>query len=313
MNSRTPGPYGAHPWGVTANCKTPGPTGKNDYADPTAWLRGGPSIVEDFLREILSTFRKSVEMLTGDTPGSLGVNDHSARLCQPSTIELPGGVVVPSAGRPVAAGPLEVAEGQVTFDAEGQEAASSPYFSRKVHWPGNAESGVTIGRGYDMGNRSKTEVQTDLISAGLVLSKAQAFAEGAGKKGSHAKKFVDDNRESLGEISQEVQKKLFENIYPSYVARAQVNYNSWTVDSGGAPLPGKVEWDLLHWAIRDILVDFVYQGFTKGPNPMVKGMRNDFDELIAYIKGNATLQQYEEGRGRVKYLEANRGPGPVTG
>jgi len=45
----------------------------------------------------------------------------------------------------------KVKKGQVTFDAEGTDIESSKYFSRVIHWPGNALSRVTIGRGYDMG------------------------------------------------------------------------------------------------------------------------------------------------------------------
>ena len=53
---------------------------------------------------------------------------------------------------------LIVESGQVTFDAEGNDIESSRYFSRVIHWPGNTESGVTIGRGYDMGNRTKAKL-----------------------------------------------------------------------------------------------------------------------------------------------------------
>lgn len=48
--------------------------------------------------------------------------------------------------------------GQITFAAEGNNITSSPFFSRVVHWPGNSSSGVTLGRGYDMGSRSESEI-----------------------------------------------------------------------------------------------------------------------------------------------------------
>ncbi len=196
-------------------------------------------------------------------------------------------------------GRLTVTQGQITFDAEGNDSPASSYFSRQIHWPGNTQSGVTLGRGYDMGNRTKQAVKQNLVDAGMVVAIAEQFAAGAGQKGSAARKFVDENRDKLGVISHEIQQQLFNNIYPEYVTRARENYIHWTKHE-----TDKVNWDRLEPAIRDVLVDFVYQGFTKGPNPMKKGMRNDLDELIAYVETNPTIQQYEAGRNRAGYLRA---------
>ena len=62
---------------------------------------------------------------------------------------------------------LKVPYGQLTFDVEGNDIEDSSkaghrYFSRVVHWPGGA-SGVTIGRGYDFGQRPTPD--TDLSAA----------------------------------------------------------------------------------------------------------------------------------------------------
>ncbi len=288
MASRKPGPADFNPLADPVNCKTPGPLGMNDYADPSSWLsQGGCQL--------------------GDTPGPLGVGDHAdpflgTKIGQPIAAAAPA----PAAAAAPAAGPLQVSQGQVTFDAEGNDISTSPYYSRVISWPGTALSGVTLGRGYDMGGRTEAGVAADLVAAGMAQDKADEFAKGAGKKGDDAKKFVADNKEKLGEITQEVQKKLFENIYPTYVESAKANYDKWTKGDDANPLAGKVEWDKLEQAIRDILVDFVYQGFTKGPNPMVKGMKNDFDELIDYINDTPALKQYEAGRKRVDYLKARK-------
>ncbi|WLI78207.1 peptidoglycan-binding protein [Kosakonia sp. H02] len=60
-------------------------------------------------------------------------------------------------------GPLQVQEGQLTFDYEGvdyitavepfRQPARMPWFSRILHHP-SSDSGVTLGRGYDMKKRS---------------------------------------------------------------------------------------------------------------------------------------------------------------
>lgn len=255
------------PWALPA--RSPGPLGWLDAAD--------------IGRELFPS---------GNTPGILGVSDAAALSARLSPVAVPE-----SAGD----GPLEVGAGQVTFDAEGNDEPLSIYFSRKISWPGNSLSGVTLGRGYDMGDRSSTEVETDLVACGLDAAKAKSFGEGAGIKGADAKKFIDNNREKLGEISHAAQKALFLAIYPVYIQRASQNYEKWTAGEAD-----RVAWLALDCAIRDILVDLVYQGFTKGANPMKKGMRNDYDEFIGYIESTPALSRYEKGRRRADYLRAHK-------
>ncbi|MTD42643.1 hypothetical protein GIX45_29235 [Erwinia sp. CPCC 100877] len=79
----------------------------------------------------------------------------------------------------------EPKEGVLTFRAEGNDTPGSPWFSRKVHWPGNLSkcatnaSGVTLGRGFDMGARTKGEIIHKLLLAGIPRKQAEKFAEGA--------------------------------------------------------------------------------------------------------------------------------------
>lgn len=197
-------------------------------------------------------------------------------------------------------GDLEVTKGQVTFDSEGNDDSTSPYFSRHIHWPGNDLSGVTLGRGYDMGNRTSEEIEKDLRAAGVSPERAKAYAAGAGLKGADAKNFVAKNQTNLGLISHDEQKRLFNGIYPTYEKRAKDSYNFHK------PINGK-EWEELDPAIRDIVVDFNYQGFGRTEQgygrPMQKAANNDPAELAEYIRGNKTMQIYEAGRGRVKYLQ----------
>ncbi len=112
--------------------------------------------------------------------------------------------------------------------------------------------------------------------------------------------FVRNNKTSIGEITTEQEIILFNTIYPDYVSRAIKNYNHWTANESG-----RTEWRALTQIIRDVLVDFVYQGFTKGPNPMKAGMKNDKEELIRYIENTPAINQYELGRNRARYLRNN--------
>jgi hypothetical protein len=125
-------------------------------------------------------------------------------------------------------------------------------------------------------------------------------AEGTGQ-GVKAKEFVEKHNKTIGKITRIQQVYLFENIYLTYESLAKQNYNKWT-----ATEKGRVEWNKLDQAIRDVLVDFVYQGFTQGPNPMKAGMNNDFEELIKYIDGTAAIKQYGPGRNRAKYLKSRK-------
>ncbi len=170
-----------------------------------------------------------------------------------------------------------------------------------VHWPQRGESGVTIGRGYDIGGRTENIVITDLRRAGVPDEQSQMIAKGAKMKGKEASDFVKQFRYVIGEISHDMQIRLFELIYPDYLSRARLNYEKWT-----STYSKKVSWDSLDGIIRDVLVDFVYQGFTKGSAPMVAGMNNSVDELINYIEHSAVMQSYENGRHRVNYLRNNR-------
>jgi len=197
--------------------------------------------------------------------------------------------------------PATLNEGRLTYDAEGNDIPNSPYFSRAIHWPGNDLSGVTLGRGYDMGSRSESEIYNHMISAGVGTVQARNISAANGLKGTSARGFVTENKENIGAITVEQQIILFNLIYPEYVRRAKENYDHWTAEE-----PTRVDWNNLDQVIRDVLVDFVYQGFTKGPNPMKAGMTNNTDTLIDYIENTAGISQYEAGRHRATYIRNNR-------
>ncbi len=197
-------------------------------------------------------------------------------------------------------GRLTVKEGQVTFNAEGNDIAQSIFFSRHIHWPGG-KSGVTLGRGYDMGGRSKGVIISDLVRAGVPREQAALFAEGHGKIGSAAHLFVKNYRHACGIISRESQARLFELIYPGYVKSARHLYNLDAQKYNH----NAVQWDKLHKAIREVIVDFVYQGLSR-ISIIKQCMTNDFDSLIHFIKTDKTVSQYEPGRDRAGYLRRNK-------
>ena len=196
---------------------------------------------------------------------------------------------------------VKILKGKLTYNAEGNDISSSPYYSRVIHWPGNALSGVTLGRGYDMGDRSESDVYHDMVASGISDDQAAKISKGAGLKGSAARDFVALNKTKIGEITLQQQEVLFSIIYPKYIDRAIVNYNKWT-----AGVSGVKPWDALDTQIQEVLVDFVYQGFTKGPKPMLAGSNNSKKELIDYIRNTPAISQYEAGRHRADYLEGDK-------
>ncbi|AXF77101.1 peptidoglycan-binding protein [Erwinia tracheiphila] len=152
----------------------------------------------------------------------------------------------PQENRHLNTGRLTVSFGQVTFDAEGNDNPHSAFFSRHLHWPKRA-SGVTIGRGYDMGNRCKDTVYLDLTRAGVPGDQARVMSAGSRLVGASAERFVINSRNECGIITREAQASLFEFIYPQYVSRAMTVYLSKT-----AKFPERTAWDSLKKPIREI-------------------------------------------------------------
>ncbi|WP_191636277.1 calcium-binding protein [Pseudomonas fluorescens] len=194
----------------------------------------------------------------------------------------------------------KILAGKITYNAEGNDSPGSMHYSRVIHWPGNDLSGVTLGRGYDMGSRTRNEIYTHMTQAGVGDEKASKISLAHGLKGETAGDFVRNNKALIGEITKSQQISLFNLIYPAYVGRAISIYNKWTESE-----VGRVAWENLDPIIRDVLVDFVYQGFTAGPNPMKSGMRNSRDEMISYVQNTPAISQYEPGRRRASYLRDN--------
>jgi hypothetical protein len=240
---------------------------------------------------------------TGKTLRALN-NPHQVRLApaHPAVVDeqvkKQGGHEPVKASAPSDKSALIVPQGQVTFDAEGNDNPKSPYFSRQLHWPGE-KSGVTIGRGYDMGYRTSAIVKSDLISAGVSPGLAERYSAGAGLIGEAAKKFVHENKGKVDLISPEAQKRLFSDVvYPKYVTTARSAYIQASAKKGGVPL-----WDNLDVKVRDIAVDLRYQQPSIYNNQMQAIQQNDREALANVIKSDPRTNKYEAGRGRAKYLQ----------
>ena len=152
--------------------------------------------------------------------------------------------------------PLKVSSGQLTFDAEGNDDPDSIYFTRVIHYPPVGNSGVTLGRGYDFGQRSVEQIRGHLTSAGIEESKISILVGAAGLTGDAAAEFVRANKTRVGEITHDQQKILFDIVYAELKADAiRISSKDDVVAKYGA-----TDFENLHPAIMELMVDLRYRG-----------------------------------------------------
>lgn len=173
-----------------------------------------------------------------------------------------------------------VPRGQLTFDAEGLETRGK-YFSRSPHVPG-AWSGVTIGRGYDMRERSANEIIDDLTYAKISQDTAEKLSSCRGLRGAKARKFLQQKNFTTLEITPAQQKALFSDTYQELegdVIRICSKHD--VVNKYGT-----TDWDNLHPLIKDIVVDLRYRGdYTGATREVVQPViiNNSLDELVSVM------------------------------
>ncbi|MFZ4832449.1 peptidoglycan-binding protein [Rouxiella sp. Mn2063] len=203
-------------------------------------------------------------------------------------------------------GPLIVHQGQLTFDAEGVDYITAvepfrqrryPNFSRILQWPPTSSSGVTLGRGYDMGNRSTGEIFATLRQAGIEEYKAVICSKAAHLKGHQAEQFVKVYGPLVGEISHQQQIRLFELAYQIKLNEARNLYVRVTSHIQGAPA-----WESLEQKIRDVIIDIFYQG-VHNAKALFQAAINGRVALIAHIRSSSVYMSFESHRHRIRYLQ----------
>jgi GH24 family phage-related lysozyme (muramidase) len=93
--------------------------------------------------------------------------------------------------------------------------------SNHLYWPGGA-SGVTLGAGYDMKERTKNQVSADMVRICVPKAIADKIANGAGLSGSKAEDFADDNHD-LVTLTNAQETALLAFIIPHYEAIVRRN------------------------------------------------------------------------------------------
>lgn len=170
--------------------------------------------------------------------------------------------------------------GLITWEVEGNE--GGPYHSRKLHVP-SATSGLTLGRGYDMKNRSAAKIQQDLTTAGVPAADAAKIAKSAGLAGDAARKFIVDQQLTGFEISKPAQVALFLITYADEKAVVdRISAKPETVAAYGA-----CDWAKIDQAVIDLLVDLKYRGdYTPDSRVLVQPLasRNNLAGLAQVMK-----------------------------
>lgn len=157
---------------------------------------------------------------------------------------------------------LKVEKGQLTFDAEGNDQNSSPWFSRKVHWPAGV-SGITIGRGYDLGQQTTSE--SDLTQVGIVdpLKTWLVGSQGLSASGAHARLNSAPEDIRSANISRKQQHDLFALIYQRLEADVkricQKNSTIHAYHPNPQVTPDQA-WEGIPEKIKEVLVDLRYRG-----------------------------------------------------
>ncbi|WP_299494180.1 S-type pyocin domain-containing protein [uncultured Shewanella sp.] len=194
---------------------------------------------------------------------------------------------------------LKVPKGQLTFGVEGNDIDGNIYFSRTAHLPHSGDtvigaSGITIGRGLDVGSRSAKEVQElfdkvakdcrpiapellDFLKASAGMkggsNKTGEGLTGAAKDAHIAREKADDKaliahyKKYQGLISKDKltltrkqQHHLFMAIYGDYEEKTKYLLTKSDVKRE----VGIVDWEKLPNNVKEVLVDMTYRGDNTG-------------------------------------------------
>ncbi|TDO99758.1 pesticin C-terminus-like muramidase [Marinomonas balearica] len=174
---------------------------------------------------------------------------------------------------------LTVPKGALTFDSEGDDIEGSIYFTRVAHVPNNNgkvidNSGITIGRGLDIGCRDANEVAQLFAAA---AKNAEPISDkllnwlkgGAGKKKNAAYDYwltLDKNvPKDEQTITRKMQHYLFLEIYADYQKKAKhLTTKADVCKEYLGDEKKKVDWDALPQNVKDVLIDLTYRGDYTG-------------------------------------------------
>tara|TARA_Y100000401_G_scaffold112258_1_gene111479 strand:- start:235 stop:1461 length:1227 start_codon:yes stop_codon:yes gene_type:complete len=170
-------------------------------------------------------------------------------------------------------------QGKFTFE---QEVGPG---SEKLHHP-TKTSGVTVGAGYDMKEKSPDQIISELTSVGIDENIASRLAGAAGLSGKEATKFVKDNPDIA--LTTDQQKQLFGLSFSQALKRTDRDLQTMGYD------PNQLSDRKLN-----LLADYTYNvgSITKFPKFVKALVENDFD---------TAAKEFERKSGNVKLGRRNK-------
>src|SRR5690606_512403 len=149
-----------------------------------------------------------------------------------------------------------------TFNNEGNDDPTTIYYTRKPQKlekpPGSGkaidQSGVTIGRGYDLGQQTASDVKNLLARIGLSNDQRQLLQKAVGIKGDPHITFYNENAAQLKAIgfTREQQYLIYMQAISKAYREAERKYNDY--------VKADIRWDDLDSKIQDTLTDMQYRG-----------------------------------------------------
>ena len=167
--------------------------------------------------------------------------------------------VTPVAATPPPQSGTLTAGQQLTYDQEGE--VLTPYHP-------TAESGVTIGVGYDMKERTKEGIISDLTGVGVLKKTAETLGGAAGLSHKKAGDFVKDN--GAAKLTQAQSQALFPTIYKVKADYAEKLATKKDVTDNY----GVTDWAKLDSKIKDVLIDMTFRGDYTG------SVREEIQEFV---------------------------------
>ncbi len=167
---------------------------------------------------------------------------------------------------------LTVPKGQLTFDSEGNDIDNSPFFTRKAHVPNNrghviGNSGVTIGRGLDLGNPpsgasgqrpTRLDLAKTFKQAGLNPKLSSWLLSTKGKTKTDALRTLNSAGLTKDELimTRKQQCMMFIAVYAYMEEKTRILITK----PSSRQAYGNVNWDRLPRKIQEVLTDLTYRG-----------------------------------------------------
>ncbi|XP_031566183.1 uncharacterized protein LOC116301285 isoform X2 [Actinia tenebrosa] len=146
-------------------------------------------------------------------------------------------------------------QGQLTFQEDGSDDPKSAKFSRRCRYGG--KKGIIVGRGYELGGRTRKQVFRDLRRARFPRRYAMIISRAAGLKGKKAIACFKKYRLGKFRITKQQQKRLFKIYYAEKVKKGKKYLSTYC----------KLKLDKMSQFQKDLIMDLYIDGALSYASP----------------------------------------------